>query len=678
MPALPTADPIRRRATRLCVAGVGAAAALALVTTVLAVPADDAGDLCAAGFGSLVGTSDRLNDAAKLLQSSFDKANWTGNVRAYALESDGTVRTTPLWQAASQLPVAASRTIFTASSSAAGVDFRWDVLPDPLKDKIGDEATLNYLRGDQSGEVAQGGLFRSRVSRLGPIVNSEIALAGVQNFGYDVLPGAEGSSYAGFMQTKAARTHLAIVGANDGMLHGFDAATGVEKFAYVPQALMLEPISAADQRSTLVRLADPDFQPRYYYVDGSSWVADAYWNSAWHTVVVGTAGNGGKGVFAIDVTAPNAMSPNKLLFDHWDVEGGNDANLGHSFGQPVVGRLADGDFYAIFGNGRDSVHRCPVLYLARLRDGVVRRIPTGGRNLAASCSAAPNGLGRPSLYDAERAGEAGYRITDFVYAGDLQGNVWRFDLRSLNVGTEPPSGAGAQLLFAAQNDSGEVQPITGTIELGPAPGGVVGNPRPVMLWFGTGRYLATTDAGDTRVQSMYGMVDRFAVGGNATTAKILRSDLQGQTANLSGDLAGTISGTPVNYPGGQHGWVVDLPRTGERMTGLPLLQPGRLLFATFVPEANACYATGQSWLFAVDPYHGRSLAQRIFVGSPNVDFIASTVGIVRSFVAVEAGNRAFVYIGGSGSNGNSIQREEIRPVTQGNARGRVSWREIVR
>jgi len=666
-----------RRATRIGVAAAGVAATLAVVTTVLAVPADDAGDLCAAGFGAIVGTSDRLNSAAKLIQSSFDKANWTGNVRAYALESDGTVRSTPLWQAATQLPAAADRNIFTASSSTTGVDFRWSALPDPLKARLDTEATVNYLRGDQSGEVAQGGTFRNRASRLGPIVNSEIALAGVQNFGYDALPGAEGSTYAAFMQTKASRTQLAIVGGNDGMLHGFDAATGVEKFAYVPQALMQEPISTADQRSTLARLADPNFQPRYY-VDGSSWVADAYWSSAWHTVVVGTAGNGGKGVFAIDVTTPNAMSAGKLLFDHWDVEGSNDANLGHAFGQPVIGRLADGEFYAIFGNGRDSFYRCPVLYLARLSDGVIRRIPTGGRNLAASCGAAPNGLGRPSLYDTDRPGEAGYRITDFVYAGDLKGNVWRFDLRSLNMSAEPPTGASSQLLFAAQNNSSDPQPITGTIELGPAPSGVVGNPRPVMLWFGTGRYMATADASDTTVQSMYGMADRFATGGDAAAAKILRSDLQAQTANLSGDLTGTISGTPVNYSGGQHGWVVDLPRSGERMSGLPLLQPGRLLFATYLPEAFACYASGQSWLFAVDPYNGRSLTQRIFVSSPSVDFIASTVGIVRSFVAVDAGDRAFVYLGGSGSGGNSIQREEIRPTSQRGGSGRVSWREIVR
>jgi Tfp pilus tip-associated adhesin PilY1 len=177
---------------------------------------------------------------------------------------------------------------------------------------------------------------------------------------------------------------------------------------------------------------------------------------------------------------------------------------------------------------------------------------------------------------------------------------------------------------------------------------------------------------------MYGIVDRFSTGGDADTAKVVRSNLEGQTANLTGDLAGTISGSAVDYAGGQDGWYLDLPRDGERMVGLPLIQVGRLFFATIIPEEFACYASGQSWIYAVDPYYGRALVQRIFVSYPGADFIASTVGLVRSLVAVEAGDRAFLYVGGAGNGGSSIQREEIKPALQAGPRGRVSWREIVR
>ena len=669
-------------ATRFGAVGAAVAAVLALCATVLASPAEQASELCATGAGSLVGNTATLTTDAKLFQASFARSTWSGNVRAFALGADGAVGTTPLWQAASQIPVAADRTIFTASSATTGVDFLWSALPAAMKARFGDEtngeATVNYLRGDQSLEQPNGD-FRSRTSRLGPIVNSELAFAGVENFGYGALPGTEGSSYATFMQTKATRRQLVIAAANDGMLHGFDAANGVERFAYVPRALVLEPISPGDplSLSTLVRQTSPTFEPRYY-VDGASWVGDAFIGSTWRTVAVGTAGAGARSVFAIDITNPTSMSAANLLFEHWDVGGSNDSNLGYSFGQPVIGRLGDGNFYAIFGNGRDSERQCPVLYLVRLSDGQVRRIPTGGRTLFSSCSGAPNGLGRPSLYDVQVAGETGYRITDFVYAGDLQGNVWRFDLRSLNTASDPPSGATAQLLFSARNADDEPQPITGAIELGVAPSGASGNLRPVMLWFGTGRYLSKADAENTSAQSMYGIVDRFSTGGDANTAKILRSNLQGQTVNLTGDLAGTISGSSVSYSGGQDGWYLDLPREGERMVGLPLIQVGRLFFATIVPEEFACYASGQSWIYAVDPYNGRALVQRIFVSYPGADFIESTVGLVRSLVAVEAGDRSFLYVGGAGNGGSSIQREEIRPVLQAGPRGRVSWREIVR
>lgn len=662
-------------ATRFGAVAATGAAVLALCMTVLASPAERAADLCAAGAGSLIANSGRLTTDAKLFQSSYAKSSWSGDVRAFALESDGAIRSAPVWQAAERIPAAASRTIFTATSATSGVDFRWSTLPPDLQAQFGTgeagEAMVNYLRGEELG-----GDFRSRASPLGPIVNSDLAFAGVEDFGYSALAGVDGSAYAAFVRTKASRPQLVLAGANDGMLHGFDAAAGVERFAYVPRALVLEPVSAGDTRSTLVRQADPGFAPRYY-VDGTPWVGDAYVGGSWRTVVVGTAGAGARSVFAIDITNPASMSAANLLFEHWDVGGLNDANLGYAFGQPVIGRLRDGQFYAIFGNGRDSERQCPVLYLVRLNDGLVRRIPTGGRTLGSVCSG--NGLGRPSLYDVQVAGESGHRVTDFVYAGDLQGNVWRFDLRSVDVTADPPVGVGVQLLFQARNGSDAVQPITGTIELGAGPSGVTGSPRPVMLWFGTGRYLSSADASDTSVQTMYGIVDRFTVGGDASTAKVVRSSLRGLTADLTGR---TISGTPVDYSGGQDGWYLDLPREGERMVGLPLIQAGRLFFATVVPERFACYASGQSWIYAVDPYNGRALAQRVFVSYPGADFVESSVGLVRSLVGVDAGNRAFLFLGGSGAGsgggGSTIQREEIRPTQQGGPRGRVSWREIVR
>lgn len=672
-----------------CAASSTVVAALLLTGAAASAQATDVVLACSKDLGaggSLSTNAARLTAESRLHQASFDSRDWSGRLRSAGVDAAGALSGVTHWEAtgAAAIPAAGERRILTSSGPTTGIDFTWAALGAAgMQALIGDVDTLNYLRGDQSREASAGqpGGFRKRGARLGAIVNSEIALSGDEDFGYEALvdtadlnspASAAGLAYSAYLKRKAARAGLVLVGANDGMLHGFDAATGAEKFAFVPRTLLTEAISAADQRSALVRLADPAFAPRFY-VDGSPWVGDAYWGGSWRTVVVGTTGAGGKGVFALDISDPQAMSAGKVL---WDIDGRTDPNLGYTVAQAVVGRLHDGNFYAIFGNGYRSASACPVLYLVRLPDGRVRRIPTGGRSLADSCAGAPNGLGRPSLHDVHGPGEPGYRSTDFVYAGDLQGNLWRFDLRSVNLANEPPTGAGVERVFTAVNASGQAQPITGLIEIGAAPAGVAqaaATPRPVMLWFGTGRHLAADDRGDPMQQSFYGVVDRFA--GAAS-----RADLERQSISPGG----SISGSPVDYlgtvkGGRQQGWLLDLPRAGERPIGKPLVRRGRLVFASLVPDKDKCFA-GASSIFAVDPYGGIALGRRMFVGHPGSDFIGSTAGIVHDLVHIDVGARAYLFLAGSGASGigGAVQVEPILPLQQGGARGRASWRESFR
>ena len=639
------------------------------------------------GTGGWLSTNaTRLTAELRLYQASFELRDWTGRLRAVKVDSAGTLGAATQWEAT--IPAAEQRRILTSSGATSGIDFTWQALGAAgMQALIGDVDTLNYLRGDQSRESSAGSPagFRKRSARLGAIVNSQIALSGGEDFGYEALvdtvnlaspASVAGLAYSTYLRAKAGRTRLVLVGANDGMLHGFDAASGAEKFAFVPRTLLAEAISAIDPRSVLVRLADQAFAPRFY-VDGSPWVGDAYWGGAWRTVVVGTSGVGGKGVFALDISDPEAMSASKVL---WDIDGRADPNLGYTVGQAVIGRLHDGNFYAIFGNGYRSTNACPVLYVVRLPDGQLRRIPTGGRALTDTCADAPNGLGRPSLYDIQGPGSPGHGTTDFVYAGDLQGNLWRFDLRNVSLQSEPPTGAGVERLFTATNASGQAQAITGPIQIGAAPPSVVPagtNPRPAMLWFGTGRHLAADDRSDLTQQSVYGIVDRLA-------GTVSRGDLQRQSISANGGMAGTISGTQVDYPGTskgkqQQGWLLDLPRAGERLTGSPLVRRGRLVFASLVPDKDRCFA-GESSIFAVDPHDGVALGRRIFVNHPGADFIGSTAGIVHDLVHIDVGSKAFLFAAGSGTSGigGAAQLEQILPLPQGGARGRASWREVFR
>ena len=681
-------SPARRRGCRHWPASSAALVALLLYGSTASAQATDAVLACAkdvGGGGWLSTHAARLTVDARLYQAGFEASDWSGRLRAMKADGRGVPEAAGGWQAA--IPAAEKRRIFSSSSATSGIDFTWPALGAAgMQPLVGDVDTLNYLRGDQSKEASAVNPtgFRRRSARLGAIVNSRIAVAGGEDFGYEMLvdttdlasaASAAGLAYSAYLRAKSARTALVLVGANDGMLHGFDATSGAEKFAYVPRALLAEPVSATDPRSVLVRLAEPAFAPRFY-VDGSPSVGDAYWGGAWRTVVVGTTGVGGKGVFALDISDPEAMSAGKVL---WDIDGRTDPNLGYTVGQPVVGRLHDGQFYAILGNGYHSARGCPVLYLVRLADGQVRRIATGGRTLADSCAGAPNGLGRPSLYDAHGPGTAGYRTTDFVYAGDLRGSLWRFDLRRVDLQAEPPTGAGVERVFTATSAAGQAQPITGPIELGAAPPPVAKagtSPPPVMLWFGTGRDLAADDRGDPAPQSVYGIVDRFA--GAAS-----RAGLQRQTISIGASGSGTVGGSAVDYLGtvagrSQQGWVLDLPRPGERMVGLPLVRRGRLVFATLVPDKEQCFA-GTSSIFAVDPHDGVALGRRLFVDHAGADFIGSTAGVVNDLVHVDAGPKAYLFAAGSGAagGGGATQLEPISPPPDG-GHGRTSWREVSR
>ncbi len=224
---------------------------------------------------------------------------------------------------------------------------------------------VNYLRGEKTNEGTGAGQFRVRSAVLGDIVNSDIVFAGRENFGYQNLSpdnfdtnNLNTNSYAEFMLAKQSRKKMIYVGANDGMLHGFDAETMVEQFAYVPRSVLQD--TTTDGRPALAQLADQTYNGSHrFFVDGSPWVGDACLKSPasnctsteWRTVLVGTTGAGGKGVFALDVTAPASFSTANVL---WDFTGQGDADLGYTVGQPVIGRLRDGNYYAIFGNGYSS------------------------------------------------------------------------------------------------------------------------------------------------------------------------------------------------------------------------------------------------------------------------------------------------------------------------------------
>jgi len=637
---------------------------------------------------AMAANSTRLTTDTVVYQARFNSGDWSGQLLAIDLESSGAPGAV-LWDAADEVPMPAARNIKTWSGTA-GIDFAWASLTAAQQTALGSEAVLTYLRGEASGEIKNGGTLRNRGNRLGDIVNSDPVYVGSQNFGYDALPGTEGLAYKAFLATKTSRPNMLYVGANDGMLHGFDAMTGAERLAYVPNAVF----------ANLASLASPTYAHRYY-VDGSPWAGDAYFQRVgeaapkWRTVLVGGTGAGGKAIFALDVSNPASFSNADVLweFTHPD--------LGYTIGQPMIARLNNGRWAAVFGNGYASTGGTAKLFIVYLDADASDGWQAGSDFLVFDTNTSTaNGLSSPTLYD-----QNGDRIADYVFVGDLLGNVWKFDLSSSNPShwkVANKSGSTNIPFFTARNASNQVQPVTGQIEIGSAPPGKTG----VMLYFGTGRFFAVGDNSDTQVQSFYGLWDDFSNNNEITyscSGSSCNRDtvLQQQSILYEGAGPGThtvrvTSSNSVNYST-RRGWYMDLlppsgTAKGERVVSAPLLRHGRVIFTTLIPSSGVCGHGGNSWLMEMQAHTGARLDYSVFDLNgddlfTNADYVtitvagtsqtvpvsgqASKVGIIKTPTVVSAGYKEHKLASGTTGGVTSVKEKG-----GGAGFGRVSWQEL--
>jgi len=518
--------------------------------------------------------STRLNSSTFVYQARFDSTDWHGQFLAYYVDpNNGDVATTPTWDARSVIPAHSSRTILTYdptanSGAGGGANFLWANLNATQKTQLKNGGSdtdgqnrLGWLRGDPSNEQRSGGVLRNRTNGvLGDIVNSDPWRVAQDNFGYHILPGNEGSSYITYRASSAYQTRSKVIylGSNDGMLHAFDAGTwnsstqsfdqgtGAEKFAYVPNTVF----------ANLHELTDPNYgsNPAHrYFVDGPSRASDAYVGGAWKTVLVGTLGGGGKGVFALDVTNPDSMDASKVMWELTDA-----TDLGYTLGQPTVARMANGHWAAIFGNGYNSASGKAILFIKDLEDGTVYKLDT-----AAGDSVNKNGLSTPTAIDINNDG-----IVDAIYAGDLKGNLWKFavsdtDATQWDIAYQSGSPAAPAPLFTATDGSSNAQPITAKVDVGAHPNGGV------LVYFGTGKYIEVSDVSSTDVQTLYAIWDDgVAVAGRSSLApqEIILETTGTFTDPSSTTLSSSVRVTtnnPVNYSAtgtnpDRKGWYMDL------------------------------------------------------------------------------------------------------------------------
>ncbi len=640
----------------------------------------DVADRTGAASAVAINTTSLQSDTM-VFQARFNSKDWSGELRAFKINLDGTLASSPTWNAKDTLNLQApnARSILTlgvtGSGQPDGVPFQWANLTATQQAQLNDDpdtpATdndsegqerLNWLRGDKTNEGTLKN-YRTRSTKLGDLIDSPPFFVGEPNFDYpDAFPApfSIGQPYSSFASANKDRTKVVYIGGNDGMLHAFNHNTGSELLAYVPNEVF----------GNLARLTSPSYVHRYY-VDGPVVAGDAYANNQWRTVLLGALNGGGQGVFALDVSKPgtfNESAADKIVL--WEFADADDADLGYTHGRPAVVPMANGKFAAVFGNGynnteadgKASTTGHGVLFIAFIEEGMdgvwtptsdYIKLDTGVGD-----STTPNGLSSPAPVDVD-----GDRIVDYIYAGDLRGNLWKFDVRSDKPGDWSSfytSGGAPKALFTAPPDPFSVppnkpQPITTRPRVGFHPDGEGG----FMVYFGTGKYLETTDTNTVgeATQSYYGIWDKdpdkdpsntnFTFSGLPEKKHLLQQEISEVDAKFDTNGDGTldttlkvrlatahpikwhnnelstplpavfncrydpVSATPPNNPNCTHmGWFTDLKVTGsssnfgERQVSDSQLRPGRVIFTTILPSQDPCDFGGNGWLMELNSQNG--------------------------------------------------------------------------
>ncbi|WP_237064383.1 pilus assembly protein [Microbulbifer zhoushanensis] len=607
------------------------------------------------GSASAVATnSTRLGTDTAIYQALFNSGDWSGEIRAIKLNADGSIGDY-LWRTeAADFAAPADREIFTHNGTA-GTEFLWDNLTAAQQSSLGASAAegqnaLNWLRGESIPGL------RERTTPLGDIVNSSPVFGSQKGFGFQRLPEELGGlAYLNYVATyKESRREVVYVGSNDGMLHAFDALTGNELFAYVPSG-----IYDKLKNLTLPNYGSPE-NPHKYSVDGPLFVGDAYINGQWRNILVGTLGAGGRGLFALDVTDPANFDESDVLFE---ITPAQMPELGNATGKPVIAPTGDG-WKVILGNGYNSANETAELLVIDLE------APFAESQAIATDGSGSNGLAAPAL----KPGNDG--IVDYAYAGDLLGNMWKFDLTANNNNNWDVAisqGSTDLPLFTAAYDDGSgtliPQPITSAPTLGLNPK----KENATMVYFGTGSYLADSDnSAGTVIQSVYALADQ---GENIPDRdSLFEKVISTQTATTREvDNDGDTSWWADSYDG----WYMDLAYTdpatgsavvtGERVISKPLLLFDRLIFPSLITSSNPCAFGGSGWRMELsgvgDRYEGHSIFGE---AGTSLDY-----AIIGYSSVITAGEKA--YLPASDIKGQPSVESGDLPA---GSVGRMSWRQI--
>ncbi|MBY0572688.1 MAG: hypothetical protein K2P84_03315 [Undibacterium sp.] len=568
-------------------------------------------------------SSNTIGDNTKIYTSSFLPADWSGVLEQKALDSQGVVLTPNNWDTKSWAPVPSSRGLFTSTSTANSglkIDafsslstieqaaFNTSAGTYPVDVVVTGADIFEFIRGDKSKETKP---FRTRKYILGDIVNSDPQFVGEgRNEGYEFLTNsAEKAGYKTYLVSKKNRANVAptvYVASNDGMLHAFDAkadVTAVERFAYIPRVIIPD----------LPALAKPGYSHRFF-VDGTPKIADAAigpTTALWKTVLLGSTGAGAKAIYALDVTDPANFSANNVMWEKSSTAASVDNDLGYVLGPPQMGRLKDGRWVAIFGNGYGSVNNQAALYVLDLKTGA----EIYKQKAVLSGNATANGLSTPKLIIDTDATVIG------AYAGDLQGNMWKFTFKTDSstsfISQLMPAGSNLTTpLFAPTSSSvDDARPITTQPQIVKHP--TEGN----IVVFGTGKIFEENDTASTKIETLYGIWDKKVWSTSVRPSNLLQQDL----SKIGFYYYDTNK--PIDWQI-YSGWKVLLNIAGgERLVTDPIVFEDQVIFTTLLPTdgSNPCAGGGLTTTLQISPFNGGRLGYKTF-DEPGSGNGASEVG----------------------------------------------------
>lgn len=660
------------------------------------------------GSGSAgVGSKSTISGDTYYYEASVNSADWSGDLSARKILVSGTSLSlsSPLWNAKLKVNSDTGRQIITSSGGIGGGQaFQWSSLNTVQQQALRASLTelssvtqsrLNYLRGSPANEGYGSTQFRPRpATKLGDIVNSSPAYLPAPASGSSD-PNYNTPSYQSFVGSKGSRSSMVYVGANDGMLHGFQATTGMELLAYIPSPVF----------GNLNQLASNSYTHNFY-VDSTPAAVDAQIGTTWGSYLAGGLGAGGKGLYLLDITSPDSFSESSAAsIAKWEFNATNDLDMGYVFGAPQIIKLNDGKWYVVSHNGYNSTNGDAALLILSLNPSVSWILSSNYYKLStlSGTAVSPNGLSSIEPVDLDGNG-----TIDVIYAGDLKGNLWKFDLSS-NTPSSWKVALNGVPLFSAKDGSGVAQPIvlapvTATMPV--SNGATTASNTNRMVMFGTGKYIESCDktsscSPESNSHSVYGIWDWGApvcdrrlllqqtlstnvISGTtyrqATNTSISWKDytLASATANLSCSTQYSSIGTTS----GKLGWYEDLNISGERVVGMLNYYSKTLEYQTYIPSSDSsdiCTPKDAAYILRVQYDNGGAgikpkLADTV---AQTTDSSGSYKPIIGKQMGGSLGTTDFVLSGKVFSLSSSTTGStSITGWNLGRSWKRVTWREL--